>query len=339
MILNCSPREVVSVEDYYMGWLNQLEKGLEEWGRVRLPGEYRLVVVAGMGGSGIVGDYVAALSSVRGVVPVIVSKSHLLPGFVGKNDLVFIVSYSGNTLETRIAYSEALQRGSRIVIVSSDGILEREASEKNIPFVPVVKGIAPRTALPHMLYGILGVLDSSGYSVVSKREAEDAYRFLAEYMGDIVDSAHRLASFIYEKRGLTIIATHTPLEPLGWRGKNEFNENAKIPVKVEVAPEWMHNDIVGWEHPFTNNYSVIALRDPDDKPGYRLVEFMMDIYSEKRIPVYTIDLRGSNLLEKLLYGSLLLGLASVKLARMRGLDPLATTSISKYKAQVDKIFT
>ncbi len=329
----------VVVEEYYLGWINQLEEALDKWGSVSVPGRYRSIVVTGMGGSGIVGDYVAVLSNVYGGLPVIVSKSHLVPEYISSDDLVFVISYSGNTLETRIAYKRVLEKGARIVVVSSDGLLEEEARRRGLPFIGVVKGIAPRTALPYMLYGVLGVLDSSGYSIVSKSVAEEAYRFIAEYMGEVVDTAYRLAGFIAENKGLLILAGHTPYEALLIRGKNEFNENSKIPVKVEVAPEWMHNDIVGWEDPFENKYSVVAVKDPGDKTGCRLVDFMTRIYERNNIPVYMVELKGDNILEKLLYGSLLFGLASVKLARIRGLDPLKTTSIYEYKSVVNKIFS
>ena len=326
------------MEEYYLGWIKQLEDGLEKWGTVSVPGRYRCVVVSGMGGSGIVGDYVAVLSHTRGVLPVIVSKSHLLPGFVGRDDLVFVISYSGNTLETRLAFQQAVEKGARIVVVSSDGVLEEEATRRGLPYIPVVKGIAPRTALPHMLYGILGVLDSSGYTMVSRSEAEEAYKFITSIMGDTVSESQGIAEFIDSNKGLLIVATHTPYEPLALRAKNEFNENSKIPVKVEVAPEWMHNGIVGWEKPYENKYAAILVRDPMDKAGSALIEFMADTYRRLGIPVYVVDLRGESLLEKLLYGSLLFGFASVKLARIRGLDPLKTESISSYKKRVNEIF-
>lgn len=329
---------VLEMEDLYLGWIEQLRKGLEQWGSVKVPGKYRLVFIAGMGGSGIVGDYVAALSNVKGSIPVLVSKSHLVPNFLSRDDLVFIVSYSGNTLETRIAYEKIAEKKSRIVIVSSNGLLESIATENNLPFIPIVKGIAPRTALPHMLYAILGVLDSSGYSIVSRDEAVDAYENLKNNMKEAVDKAYELSSFIDEHKGLPILATHTPFEALVVRGKNEFNENSKIPVKVEVAPEWMHNDIVGWEKPFENKYSAIIIRDPSDDVGSKLVDFMKKIYINNNIPIYELELHGKTFLEKLLYGSLVLGLASVKLARIRGVDPLVTENITLYKKDAPKIF-
>ncbi len=326
------------LEEYYLGWLNQLEDGLKHWSDWSISGVFRGIIVAGMGGSGIVGDYLSALSLVNGGLPVITVKHYMVPGFVGSSDLAVVISYSGNTLETRLFYESVRKRGAGVVVVSSDGLLEEYARRDNVLFLPVVKGIAPRTALPHMLYRILGLLDSSGISIVSRDKAKRAYDFLTGVMEEATDKAYDIASFIHENKGLLILATHSPLEPLAWRVKNEFNENSKIPVKVEAAPEWMHNDIVGWEKPYENKYTAILVSDPSDRVGSRLVDYMEKIYKENSIPTYRLLLKGETLLEKLLYGSLVFGLASVRLARIRGLDPLKTTSIVEYKKVVDSIF-
>ncbi len=326
------------MEEYYLGWLNQLEDGVKHWSDWSIMGSYRSIVVAGMGGSGIVGDYLAMLSAWRGGLPVIVVKSHILPGFVGGSDLVVVVSYSGNTLETRIAYRDAVSRGAGVVVVSSDGLLEEYAGRDNVLFIPVIRGVAPRTALPHMLYRILGLLDTSGMGIVDRGIARGAADFLASVMGEVTDLSYRVAAFIDENKGLPVVAVHSPYEALGWRIKNEFNENSKIPVKVESAPEWMHNDIVGWEKPYDNKYTVILVSDPEDPVGSRLVGYMEKVYRGKGYPATNIHLKGRNPLEKLLYGSLLFGLASVRLARIRGLDPLRTESIAEYKKSVDGIF-
>ena len=72
--------------------------------------EPRLIVITGMGGSGCVGDYVYALASTRKYFkyPIFIVKSHKLPSFINEKDLVFVISYSGNTLETRHAYLDAV---------------------------------------------------------------------------------------------------------------------------------------------------------------------------------------------------------------------------------------
>ncbi|HJT37283.1 MAG TPA: mannose-6-phosphate isomerase, partial [Actinomycetota bacterium] len=55
------------------------------------------IVYCGMGGSGIAGDVLAAVSSGSGTVPVQVVKGYKVPAWTGPNTLVFCASYSGNT--------------------------------------------------------------------------------------------------------------------------------------------------------------------------------------------------------------------------------------------------
>jgi len=327
------------MEDYYLGWLEQVEKALSIWGCCRVDIEPRLIVITGMGGSGCIGDYVYALASTRKYFkcPIFIVKSHKLPSFINEKDLVFIISYSGNTLETRHTYLEALRRKCSLVVITSNGFLERDAKQKNIPLITVTRGIAPRTALPEMLLAVLNILDTSGLTIVSRDEVEDLRRFLKENMAKAYNEAMEIAQFIYSNKGTLIIATHTPLEALAIRGKNEFNENSKIPVKIDVAPECAHNDIVGWENPFTDKWTVLEIVDPRDPIGLKIIDFMDEIYREKRYPIKKILLKGEYFLQKLLYGSLLLGLASVKLARLRGINPLETKNISKYKSRVHDI--
>lgn len=324
------------MEDYYLGWLEQVENALNIWGYYKIDFKPRLIIITGMGGSGCVGDYVYALASTkeRFRYPVLVIKSYELPKFVSNEDLVFVISYSGDTLETRYAYLETLRRKCRLVVITSNGFLERDAKQKNIPLILVTKGIAPRTALPEMLLAVLNVLDTSGLTIVSKSEVEDLREFFKENMANAYSEAVEIAEFIHNNKGVLVIATHTPLEVLAIRGKNEFNENSKIPVKIDVAPEWAHNDIVGWENPFINKYTVLEIADPDNPIGLKLIEFMDEIYMEKGYPVKRVLLKGEHFLQKLLYGSLVLGLASVKLARLLRIDPLETKNISKYKSRV-----
>ncbi|MGH2778412.1 MAG: SIS domain-containing protein, partial [Actinomycetota bacterium] len=80
------------------------------------------VVVLGMGGSGISGDVVQAIVEPRLGVPLRTIKGYgPLPEWIGRNSLVFAVSYSGETEETLEAFEEAHHRGARAVAVSSGG--------------------------------------------------------------------------------------------------------------------------------------------------------------------------------------------------------------------------
>ncbi|AFL67000.1 bifunctional phosphoglucose/phosphomannose isomerase [Desulfurococcus amylolyticus DSM 16532] len=329
------------MEEMYRGWVNQIREALLEWGRYRVSGVFDKIVVLGMGGSGIVGDFLATLSQTSKGLPVYTSKSHHAPGFIDSETLVLSVSYSGNTVETVNATIEAFKKTGNIVVVSSGGHLRDYALKHGLPYIPLPTGLAPRASLPSMLFKILGLLDSSGLSMVGRRDAEETLSFINSVMDNVVEEAYRLAEWIHGIQGLLVIATHTPLEALALRGKNEFNENSKIPVKIDVAPEWMHNDIVGYEEPSGISgipLKIIEIFDPVDEVGCRLVEFMDEIYKGVNAWRHRLSLRGETLLDKLIYGSLVLGVASVKLAVLRGIDPLETRSIKRYKESVHNIF-
>ncbi len=330
------------MEELYLGWLEQVERALAKWDIVKVDTLPRSIVITGMGGSGCVGDYVVALAnnSSEWNIPVITIKHYKLPSFISKNDLVYIISYSGNTLETLRSYKEALEKKSKLIIITSNGSLYKEAMKKNIPVIKVIEGIAPRTALPEMLLSLLATLDTESFRLISKSDVIKLKSFLEKEMKEIVNNSYKISQIIYEeveKGNNMVIAVHTPYEVLAIRGKNEFNENSKIPAKIEVMPEWAHNDIVGWEQPPSSNWFVVMIEDKNDEIGFNMLMFMKKQYEEKGINVIEVPLKGSNLLEKIMYGSLLLGLTSVRLARLRKVDPLATTSIVEYKKFVKQI--
>lgn len=327
----------------YLNWAEQVKQVIAFWGAFTVKGTFDEVVIAGMGGSGIVGDYLQVLSAAGGNVPVYVVKSHTVPGFIDEDTLFIAVSYSGDTVETVLALKYALKKHATVVAVSSGGVLREEALKRDLLHIPLPRGLLPRVSLPAMLYSVLGLLDASGYSVVSRNDASASVEFLEEYVNVCVEISENMANWLFADvvlgSRLPVIASHSPLEPLATRGKNEFNENSKLVVKVDVAPEWMHNDIVGYEKPIYRKFGVLEIVDPENTVGVRLVNFMERIYSENDAVYFKLELRGRNMLEKLMYGSLVLGLASVKLAEKRGLNPAETGSIVLYKKSVSNIFS
>jgi hypothetical protein len=66
---------------------------------------------------------------------------------------------------------------------------------------------------------------------------------------------------------------------------------------------------------------------------------LLDLYSDYLrsvgFDVFHLDLEG-NILQRYLYGSLIIGLTSVELAQRFGIDPLQTKSISMYKEFLKK---
>ena len=90
------------------------------------------IYVAGLGGSGIGADFVAAIIRKEAKVPYLVGKGYSIPGYVDSNTLAIASSYSGNTEETLQAFRAIEKTGAKIVVISSGGKLISLAKRKGL---------------------------------------------------------------------------------------------------------------------------------------------------------------------------------------------------------------
>jgi glucose/mannose-6-phosphate isomerase len=279
------------------------------------------IVITGMGGSGIVGDVVR--DSLQGV-NVIVHKDFNIPPWVSRDSLVVAVSYSGETLETICGALEALRRGIPVIGVTTGGRLAHELEAKGAPVVKVPKSIAPRFGLPNLLYAVLGVL-SHYVTIPDVNES-------IEIQGEVLKSQLpiKLANFI--KGYVPMIFAPIGLQAVAYRFKNDLNENAKTPAVVAIVPEADHNDIVAimLKHPV--RYIIIKGRT-DDIHDY-LMNAVEEVVRNYSSDVEVVELKGSSRLTQEVYGSMLLGLVSLKLAELYGIDPVRTDPINTLKDRI-----
>jgi glucose/mannose-6-phosphate isomerase len=92
------------------------------------------IVVAGMGGSAIGADLLAAYLEDRLSVPMTVHRDYGLPGYAqGEKTLAVISSHSGNTEESLSAFAQACENGCQVIVVCTGGSLQQKATEKGIP--------------------------------------------------------------------------------------------------------------------------------------------------------------------------------------------------------------
>jgi hypothetical protein len=127
-----------------------------------LPRPPRQVVVCGMGGSAIGGDYLRALFEEYGDLPVQVIRDYHLPHSVDAHTLVFAVSYSGNTEETLACYGQARAREAMILAVSSGGELQQRAYADGVYHLQVPGGQPPRTALGYLFIPLMRLAERLG---------------------------------------------------------------------------------------------------------------------------------------------------------------------------------
>ncbi len=320
------------MEELYLSWHNLAREALAY--TVNNPRSFahaKKLVLVGMGGSAIAGDVIAATANEQGSVPVMVWKDFYVPkSLIDSDTAVLAISYSGNTRETILSLEQALKRTEMLGVVASDGKLIEIAKERGIPYVQVRKGLVPRAALPLLLFASLRLLSDCQLNLVEKNSIEESLSILNDISSAKSDAMY-LASFLYKAR-LPIIVASTRYAVLAVRIKNELNENSKLPAKVEIAPELFHNDIVGWEAtPFVDRALIV---ESDLVYEREILDFYAEYLQERGFEIAKLGLKGRSLLARYLYGFLVAGLASVKIAKMRGIDPLATQSIAKYKELV-----
>lgn len=79
------------------------------------------VFISGMGGSSNAGKIIASLIEPTSTTHFSVYNNYGLPGWVNKNTLVVLNSYSGNTEETLSAYEVAKEKGSVVIGITTGG--------------------------------------------------------------------------------------------------------------------------------------------------------------------------------------------------------------------------
>ena len=238
-----------------------------------------VVVVAGMGGSGIAGDVLAALSFHESAVPVLAVKGDRLPAFVGPGTLLVAVSYSGNTAETLSAVEQGMAAGTRLVAVTSGGALAELAQSRGAPLVAVEGGHMPRAALWSLVVPVCSAAEAAGVLPPLTDQvcaAADALDEEAAALGPEVATAANPA-----KQAALALLDRLPVvwgsgqvgAVAATRFCTQCNENAKVPVVSGALPEADHNDVMGLEGGLGPRRELVLLRDEageHDRDGRRI---------------------------------------------------------------------
>ncbi len=300
------------------------------------------VVICGMGGSAIAGDYLIDGYSNIISVPVLTNRSYSLPHFVDNSTLVLCVSYSGNTEETISCYYDAIVKGAMVISISSGGILEEISKLTNLPHIFVKKGQPPRTALPMIYLSLLHVftkLDLLPPIDEQIQETKSLLKQLGKEYGVSSSTSSNIAKQIAKEihTFLPIFIGHTYLSAVVTRARTQLNENSKRICLSEVIPEQNHNGIVAWDHPksISPTSYVIFLHDKETHPNIslRIHETKKSVLL-KTDKVKELSPRGNSVLAKQFSLTYLVDFVSLYLAILEEVDPTATPSIDKLKEEL-----
>ena len=318
----------------YDSWPDQLVQSFAEAASIRAPAASpRSVVLCGMGGSGVTGDYVWGVATAKGLgIPVWVHKSDGVPRWLGREDLVVAISYSGNTYETLSCAREALARGAAVGAVTSGGKLGQLAREKGLPLALIRQGYYPRTALGMLAGATFGLLSAMGVKLVSDSEIQGAAEVLrGTSRGEGEAIARSLAG-----RKIIVVAGCGIMGIVAERWRQELSENAKVIAKTETYPESAHNDLVAWQALQDVSKGFVLVESSEGPLCAAVDELLSEVYSGQKDVVVRVAPRGDTPLARLLQGSLTAGYASTYLAMLNGIDPRVTSITGRYKELLEK---
>lgn len=319
----------------------------------------RAIVVAGMGGSGISGDVLAAVAGMRCPVPIVVHRGYGLPGWVGAADIVMAVSCSGTTAETLSVAVEAARRGARLLGVGvGDSALEAHCLTGGGAFVAITKELSPRSSLWALVVPLLIVTSRLGLLDLAPRDADlEAAALQLESLATLcgpdresfVNPAKMLAAEL--AGSLPMVWGSGQVGPVAaLRAVYQLAENAKLPAIVGALPEANHNQVVTFDGPLASGLAdddmfrdrvdeasplrlrlVMVRDDAGDETAARRAEVSAEIASARGIPVSVLSAQGESAIER--FASLvgLLDYASVYLGLAYGLDPTPIAPIEELK--------
>lgn len=333
------------------GYRVALEAGVA---RLAGHGRPRAIVVAGMGGSAIAGDILAAVVGNGAPLPISTVRSYRLPGWVGATDLVIAVSCSGQTEETLSVATEAVRRGCQLMAVAApDSPLEAIARQASAQFVPIPTTGQPRANLWLMATPLIVAAAELGLMHADAGLFESVAKALE-------DMAHRCRptseSFINPGKALALeLADTVPMiwgssqlaTVAGYRLACQLNENAKYPAIFSGLPEANHNQVVAFDGPLAGRdifsdtagrtLRLVMLRDTDEHPQVtKRREASLRMAQDRDVPVTELATEGAQPLERL---ATLIGLgdfASTYLALGYGIDPTPVTAITELKARISQ---
>jgi len=299
---------------------------------VTAKGQYRNIVIAGMGGSGIGADFVVEYLKLDANIPVSVVKSYKLPNFVNEHTLVVVSSFSGNTEEVLYFFNEVIQTDAKVICLTSGGVLQEKALETNLDVVslPNDENMPPRACFGYSFVQQMVVFIKLGFiKSIRLQELKDAVSMLKEQQSTIKQIAYATASQVVNK--LITIYTCEDFAPVGLRLRQQINENAKLLAISNVFPEMNHNELVGWTKQGID-FAVIYLKH---SLGFERNLMRMDIsktiLDKVATSFFEIECTGDSLLGQMLYGAHFSDWLSVALAELRDVDAVEVDSIDFLK--------
>jgi glucose/mannose-6-phosphate isomerase len=307
---------------------------------VRPGSDIRNVIIAGMGGSGIVANLVESLTFGKLPIPITICKSYNIPQFVSPHTLFIACSYSGDTEETIAALNKALLKRAHVIVIASGGKLLDIAREYNLFYIQVPNtSDSSRAMMGYNLIAMLYVLYHTNLiGAAFIKETENSIEYLNRGEKGIQSEAELIAKKLKGK--LPVIYCDIRLHAMALRFQQQLNENARQFAHVGTFPEMNHNELAGWHYPenlFSTMQVIYLYSDHDHERVEKRMEICREIFEKKSNTLIDIIGEGASLLEQYYYLIHLTDWITYYLAKENGIENNTNESVAFMKTELEKV--
>ncbi|QIM21437.1 phosphosugar isomerase [Phycicoccus sp. HDW14] len=330
-------------------------------GRVAGGERPRSVLVAALGGSGIVGDVLDLLAEPGSPVPVAARRDAPLPGWVGPLDLVIAVSQSGRAAGPLALAAEAARRGASLLTVGAAGspLADVCARARGVHVDVALPAPSSRTALWSLLTPVLVAADALGLASSPPSVLESVADVLDEVAEECRPSSD---AFVNPAKVLALGLDGTVPVVLGdgaltgvaaCRAAQMLSRTARVPATHGALPDAAASVVATLDGPFGSGLGaaptgggdifadpyldgpavprlgLLALRDPALGPaGASLAEAVLGSARESGVVVLEQEARAGHPVERLASLVALTDYAATYLALGLGLDPSVSRHVT-----------
>jgi hypothetical protein len=307
------------------------------------------------------GDVLAAVAGSGCPVPVLSHRSAIVPGWVGAADVVIAVSASGKGPEALAAAEAAMQRGARLVAVgAADSPLQSMAERARAHFVPVPPRRPARVsfwalAVPVLLAGrALGLANvtEADFAETAKRLDDDAERCRPH--GEVFVNQGKALAVELAGSIPVVWGTNRLSSVAASRFADSLAANARYPAVAGALVEAGRGRVGLLDGPFGSMASgsndffadrlddakdtrlrLVLLRDDSESPiAARRAEAVADLAAARGVGVSVLMAEGGCELERLASLVAIPDFASVYLALLHGIDPIAVPAVTELKERI-----
>ncbi len=323
----------------------QLEGAYRQGMGLDLPGwqGLRKVLIAGMGGSAIGADLLAAYATPLCSLPIVVQRNYTIPAWAsGPETLVVASSHSGNTEETLAAFDQALQNHCQVLALSTGGRLAEKARAAGVPLWTFEHHGQPRAAVGFSFGLLLALIARLGLipdptselsgTATAMRKQQDGLRTDVPVTHN---QAKQLAGRLHGRWVMVFGAD--ALEPVARRWKTQVNELAKAWAQFEALPEADHNALAGLEQPENGLSTALALflRGSANHPRNQVrLELTRQAYELKGVNAGFVEAQGDTPLAQQWTALYLGDYAAYYLAMLYNIDPTPIPALEGFKQQL-----